>query len=224
MTGEDTHNSTAGASAAASTTSENDTAISKRPRGSASSTAAVVVDVPSVTTRTISGHCCVTSNSGLLRPGGGVASVDWSAQCGLVAYAGGHVVVVVDPSTLQVVQTLEAPSPTSAVLRVAWSRAPTSKHAADRLTLASADAAGRIVIWSVKSGEIRSILREGSERPVADLRWLDGRVDNSAHLLAALHPPFSLVLWDTATGAQVWKRTYAETLQGFDLDPFNPCR
>ena len=56
------------------------------------------------------------------------------------------------------------------------------------------------------------------------MTWLDGRAENSGHLLAALHPPFALVLWDTASGTMVWRKAYTETLQGFDLDPFDPAR
>jgi len=188
-------------------------------RASTSSASAVVADVPPVTTRTIVGHCGQASNS--TRSGSSV--LDWSAQAGLVAYAGGHLVVVADPVTLQIVQTLEAPPPASLVHKVCWSRSPTARHAADRLTLASADASGRVIVWSAKSGEIRTVLTHG-DRPAADMRWLDGRFDASGHLLAVLHPPFSLVLWDTASGTQVWKRSYAETLQSFDLDPFDPSR
>ena len=48
-----------------------------------------------------------------------------------------------------------------------------------------------------------------------------GRWDSAGHLLAALHAPFAFALWDTASGAKVWRKTYTETVQGFDFDPFN---
>ncbi len=113
--------------------------------------------------------------------------------------------------------------------KVSWARAPTPKHPADKLTLASADSSGKIVVWNVKTGEVKTRLEDsdsssGSNRPVHEMCWLDGRVEGTGHLLAALHPPFSLVLWDTAAGAPVWRKAYAETLQGFDFDPFNPGR
>ena len=117
----------------------------------------------------------------------------------------------------------------SPVTKVSWARAPTPKHPADKLTLASADSSGKIVVWNVKTGEVKTRLEDsdsssGSNRPVHEMCWLDGRVEGTGHLLAALHPPFSLVLWDTAAGAPVWRKAYAETLQGFDFDPFNPGR
>ena len=79
------------------------------------------------------------------------------------------------------------------------------------------------MIWNVKSGEVKNVLRH-NDKPVSEMTWLDGRVENSGHLLAALHPPFALVLWDASNGDVVWKKTYAETLQGFDFDPFDASR
>jgi hypothetical protein len=120
------------------------------------------LDVPSVTTRTLHGHC--GQPHPLVRPGAAV--VDWSAQCGLVAFACGYVVVVADPTTLQVVQTLEAPpvgahagsssAAATHVIRLAWSKAPTARHAADRLTLAAAQADGRLLVYPILSAFIRS--------------------------------------------------------------------
>lgn len=52
----------------------------------------------------------------------------------------------------------------------------------------------------------------------------ENRDPNTGHLLAALHPPFAFVLWDTSDGSQVWRKTYTETLQGFDFDPFDSSR
>ena len=49
---------------------------------------------------------------------------------------------------------------------------------------------------------------------VAHMEWLDVRWDSGGHLLAALHAPFAFVLWDTATGEKVWRKTYTETVQG----------
>jgi WD40 repeat protein len=110
----------------------------------------------------------------------------------------------------------------SPVTRLCWCKSPTPKHPADRLTLASADATGAIVVWNVKSGEVKATMQEG--KSVSHMEWLDGRFEGSGHLLAALHPPFAFVLWDTATGEKVWRKTYTETLQGFDFDPFDANR
>lgn len=148
-------------------------------------------------------------------------AVDWSPLCGLVASGSNSLVVVADPFTLQTLQVLEKHR--STVMRVVWARSPTSKHPADRLTLASSDATGHIVIWNAKSGQTKAILQDGP-KAVTELAWCDGRYENTGHLLAALHPPFALVLWDTSTGAPVWRKTYTETLQGFDFDPFDASR
>lgn len=48
--------------------------------------------------------------------------------------------------------------------------------------------------------------------------------DGNNHVLAALHPPYSLVLWDTRTGSKLWKKTYTETLLAFSFDPFHPSK
>lgn len=112
------------------------------------------------------------------------------------------------------------------VTKVLWCKAPTPKHPADKMTLASADVNGHIIIWNVKvislaqtlfsamsrpvgfltrslqTGEVKVTMQENS-RAVQEMQWLDGRWDGSGHLLAALHPPFTFVLWDTSNGAQV---------------------
>ena len=59
---------------------------------------------------------------------------------------------------------------------------------------------------------------------VTDLRWLDGRIQKTSHLLLAVHPPNHLVLWNSLTGAKVWRVSYNEPTIGLDLDPFNCFR
>ncbi len=39
----------------------------------------------------------------------------------------------------------------ASVLQIRWNRSPTFKHVADRLTLASADTSGQILVWNVKT-------------------------------------------------------------------------
>jgi len=31
-------------------------------------------------------------------------------------------------------------------------------------------------------------------------------------------------LWDSGSGAQVWKKTFNDTIRGFDMDPFDDSR
>ena len=54
---------------------------------------------------------------------------------------------------------------------------------------------------------------------VADLQWLSNQ-DASHDLLVALHPPYSMILWNTDTGTKLWKKSYTETLLSFSFDPF----
>ena len=143
-----------------------------------------------VVLRTITGGCHPTANRG---------AADWSASCGLLAYASHALVVVADPVTLQHVQVLDRHR--SPVCQISWCRAPTPKHPADRMTLASGDAAGTVIVWNVKTGEVKAVMQEGN-RAVQAMAWMDGRVDGTGHLLAALHPPFSFVLWDTSNGTK----------------------
>lgn len=54
----------------------------------------------------------------------------------------------------------------------------------------------------------------------SDLEWLTYQ-DASHDLLVALHPPYSLVLWNADTGTKLWKKSYTEPLLSFSFDPFN---
>ena len=55
------------------------------------------------------------------------------------------------------------------------------------------------------------------------MEWLSAQ-DASHDLLAALHPPYSLILWNAATGTKLWKKSYTEVLLGLSFDPFDPTR
>lgn len=149
-------------------------------------------------------------------------AIDWSRN-GLLAYASHGVIVIVDLNNLSPIQTLDRDHKTS-VIRLKWSRAWSKRHVAHEMMLASADASGKILIWNVKSGEVKSQLSEGS-RPVSEMSWLGEAIEDTGHLLLALHPPNILVLWDTYSGKQIWKKIYTnETLISFDFDPFDVAR
>ena len=55
----------------------------------------------------------------------------------------------------------------------------------------------------------------------SDMEWLSTQ-DMSHDLLVALHPPYSLVLWNADTGTKLWKKSYTDTLLSFSFDPFEP--
>ena len=80
------------------------------------------------------------------------------------------------------------------------------------------------VAFSAFKGEVKCRLSDGS-RPIPELLWLDGNFgENNGHLLLALHLPSTLILWDTGSGQQVWKKSFAENFRGFDVDPFDDSR
>ena len=51
--------------------------------------------------------------------------------------------------------------------------------------------------------------------PIQELKWI-----NTTHLLA-VHPPNHLILWDMVSGLRVWKKSYGDTILGFDLSSFH---
>ena len=79
---------------------------------------------------------------------------------------------------------------------------------------------GHIIVWDVVSGDAVSRLQDGNQ-PVQQLSWLEPGLEKTDHLLLAVHPPNHAVLWNTQTGARVWKKSYPETILGFDFDPFD---
>ena len=46
--------------------------------------------------------------------------------------------------------------------------------------------------------------------PIYAFTWMDGRIENTGHLILALHPPYNLILWDTSLGTKVWKKTHQQ--------------
>ena len=149
-------------------------------------------------------------------------ALDWGRN-GLIAYASHAVIVVIDPKTLQPIQTLDKDHNFS-VTHLKWSKSWTKKHVVPEMMLASADASGRILIWNVKSGETKASFQEGS-KAILQMEWLGESIEDTGHLLLVLHSPNQLVLWDTANGKQVWKKVYYnEVIKCFDLDPFDVSR
>ncbi|CAB4007520.1 WD repeat-containing 11, partial [Paramuricea clavata] len=148
-------------------------------------------------------------------------SCDWGWQS-MLAYGCHNFVVVVDPETVQIIQTLDLHQ--SNVVKVKWCR---ENYHHDlgcpySLRLASADTTGHIIIWDVSQGISLSEFSDGS-KPVLDLHWLWTQ-DASHDLLAALHSPSSLVLWNADTGIKLWKKTFQESLICFAFDPFSPAK
>lgn len=146
---------------------------------------------------------------------------DWGWQ-GLLAYGCQSCVVVVDPATVQAIQVLDHQR--GQVVKVKWARENYCHDLCSpySLRLASADTNGRILIWDVTHAVIGAECIE-TGKPVADMDWVS--IQAASHdLLAALHPPSTLVLWNTENGSRLWKKTYSDTLLSFAFDPFDPSR
>ncbi|XP_053406773.1 WD repeat-containing protein 11-like [Mercenaria mercenaria] len=142
---------------------------------------------------------------------------DWGWQ-GFVAYGCNSCVVVVDPETVQVLQVLDKHK--SPVVKVKWARENYNHDIGSpySLRLASGDTTGNIVIWDVGLGESKTEFSDGN-RPIQELEWLPWQ-DASHDLLVALHPPYSVILWNADTGTRLWKKSYTENLISLALDPF----
>jgi len=113
----------------------------------------------------------------------------------------------VDPATVQVVQCLNKHR--TNVVVVEWAVSDTN-----RLQIASGDATGQIISWDLLKGEHIRQVHDGN-LPVHQLRWV------SSSALLSVHPPNHLVLWDMNSGTKIWKKSYGDSILGFDLSPFH---
>ncbi|XP_056326423.1 WD repeat-containing protein 11 [Danio aesculapii] len=146
-------------------------------------------------------------------------AVDWGWQ-GLIAQGCHSSILIIDPNTAQTIQVLERHK--ANVVKVKWSRENYhhSLSSPYSLRLASADAAGKIIVWDVVSGMAHCEIQEHS-KPIQDMDWLWAQ-DASRDLLLAVHPPNYIVLWNGDTGTKLWKKSYAENILSFSFDPFEP--
>ncbi|NXK96767.1 WDR11 protein, partial [Formicarius rufipectus] len=139
---------------------------------------------------------------------------------GLIAYGCHSLVLIVDANTAQTLQVLERHK--TSVVKVKWAKENYHHNIGSpySLRLASADAAGKIVVWDVATGTARCEIQEHS-KPIQDMQWLWNQ-DASRDLLLAVHPPNYIVLWNADTGTKLWKKSYAENILSFSFDPFDP--
>uniref|UniRef100_A0A672NHH3 WD repeat-containing protein 11 n=1 Tax=Sinocyclocheilus grahami TaxID=75366 RepID=A0A672NHH3_SINGR len=146
-------------------------------------------------------------------------AVDWGWQ-GLIAQGCHSSILIIDPKTAQTIQVLERHK--ASVVKVKWSRENYhhSLSSPYSLRLASADAAGKIIVWDVVSGMAHCEIQEHT-KPIQDMDWLWTQ-DASLDLLLAVHPPNYIVLWNGDTGTKLWKKSYAENILSFSFDLFEP--
>ena len=114
------------------------------------------------------------------------------------------------------------------------------------LKLASADSAGNILIWDVYKSSVQTEFRDGtksiaglvtelssSPRNVEfsrlDMMWYSS--DTSLQFLLVVHTPNIVTLWNTQSGAKIWRIVYdyerqrePETFLQIIQDPFNHQR
>lgn len=144
-------------------------------------------------------------------------AVEWGFQS-LLAYGCHKHVVIVDTKYAKVFQTLSGHNHN--VTKVRWSR---HMHYHDlvnlyHLKLASADSSGTVLVWDISQATVRSTLSE-PDRTLLEMNWLVGG-DSSHHLLLSLYSLGTLILWHADSGAQLWRKSYADSLLSFSLDPF----
>uniref|UniRef100_A0A673MKB3 WD repeat-containing protein 11 n=1 Tax=Sinocyclocheilus rhinocerous TaxID=307959 RepID=A0A673MKB3_9TELE len=98
-------------------------------------------------------------------------AVDWGWQ-GLIAQGCHSSILIIDPKTAQTIQVLERHK--ASVVKVKWSRENYhhSLSAPYCLRLASADAAGKIIVWDVVSGMAHCEIQEHT-KPIQVLQHLD---------------------------------------------------
>ncbi|PKA64675.1 hypothetical protein AXF42_Ash007422 [Apostasia shenzhenica] len=185
-------------------------------------------------------------------PGPANRSNGGAADCspgGLIAYGAGSSVVVVDPKSMQLVSVLPMPSPsppssasattlTSAialapfVTSVRWSPQPLSRdlsalddHSTSHLRIAAGDRQGRIAIWDFRSRSIvlwldldHSSHGDRAKLGIQDICW----VRSDSWLLAVIHGPSLLALWNASSGRCLWKYdTWPEYLACIRRDPYD---
>lgn len=51
------------------------------------------------------------------------------------------------------------------------------------------------------------------------LEWVPG-LENEL-MLAALHSPYFLIIWDVKKQSKLWKKSFTDTLLSFNFDPFD---
>ncbi|XP_052227947.1 WD repeat-containing protein 11-like [Dreissena polymorpha] len=147
---------------------------------------------------------------------------DWGFQ-GFLAYGCQCYTVIVDPKSLQVIQTVGPQN--GFVNYVRWAEEDYHHMFATGSTytlhVASADTSGTVVIWDVALGRARTVLEdEQSHALILGMEWQKGHTD-SHDLLFLLRSPDTLELWDAFSGTRLWQKTFPLNILAFDIDPFD---
>ncbi|KAL1460934.1 hypothetical protein WDU94_012870 [Cyamophila willieti] len=173
--------------------------------------ASMVNQIQLVTPRIIPGPCHL-NNKGC---------IDWGPQ-GLIAYGANMSVAVVDPVTCQPIQCFLKHK--AVVKKVLW-----CPQEFGSLHLVSADMGGSLILWNVETGTSTVVVQD-DKKPILGMAWTSQSTtyrSSSPSLLpplAALHSPYSLVIWDMNQGLRLWRKVFTDTLLSFDIDPFSPTQ
>lgn len=143
-------------------------------------------------------------------------AIDWGYH-GLMAYGSNSTVFVIDTRNVQVVQTLDKHK--STVKKILWvSGVETKRDGNPGIQLVSGDVSGQIIHWDVTTSTALALLQDGN-KAVLGMEWVPG-LENEL-MLAALHSPYFLIIWDIKKQAKLWKKSFTDALLSFNFDPFD---
>jgi len=143
-------------------------------------------------------------------------AISWSYS-GLVAYGSNYTVVVLDTVNMQPVQCLDRHK--SIVNNVVWSPKVRSKpDDSASVELVSSDMTGHIIHWDITIGTPLVVLQDGN-KPVLGMEWVPG--ERNDLLLATLHTPYYLIMWDINKQTKLWKKGFLDNIFSFQFNPFN---
>jgi WD40 repeat protein len=145
------------------------------------------------------------------------------SSAGLTALAL-HSVVVVTTAVppVRVITTLD--EHVTLITALAWSHHVLNLES-DRtslLQLASGDLQGNLIVWNVAQPHTQLTRFSGAELKlgaVLDVQWMRAR--HARHLVAAVHYPNHLVMYNTLTSSVVWKIELPDPIISLHLNPFD---
>ncbi|KAK1265665.1 hypothetical protein QJS04_geneDACA016164 [Acorus gramineus] len=169
---------------------------------------------------------------------------------GLLAYGAGSSVVVVDPQSMQLLAVLPMPPPSSSplspfVTSVRWTPQPLPRDplllddpSSSHLRLAVGDRQGRIALFdllrspsssssTISCGGVHHWLgfdpsSDRSRLGIQDLCWIRGGPSASSWLIASIHGPSLLALWNAGAARCIWKYNASpDYLSCLRRDPFD---
>ncbi|KAG5404864.1 hypothetical protein IGI04_010983 [Brassica rapa subsp. trilocularis] len=171
----------------------------------------------------------MSSSSNSILPGppsrSNLSAADLSTS-GLLAFASGPCVSLVDSQSLQLISTVSLPSPLSSasptVTSLRWAPLPLSRQRdpfSSHLLIAVGDNLGRIALVDFRVPSVRLWLEQDSDGGVQDLCWVLALPES--YIIAAISGSSSLTLY-TDSGHVFWKHDSSpEFISCIRCDPFD---